>query len=64
MRLSVACNFDEELLEGLDGYPVYELYGKMTEDVVGGGRPSFYLPKVNRKKVEHFITLAHRKGSK
>ena len=41
MRLSVACNFDDALLDGLKNYPVYEVYGKVTQDFVGGGRPSF-----------------------
>ena len=31
MRLSLACNFDDALLDGLEGLPVYELYG-MTEN--------------------------------
>ena len=48
MKLSVACNFDDALLDGLRGYPVYEIYGKLTSDFFGGGRPSFYLPEVDR----------------
>jgi collagenase-like PrtC family protease len=62
MRLSVACNFDEELLEKLDGYPVYELYGKVSKDYAGGGRPSFYLPNVDRPMVERFVRETHRRG--
>ena len=62
MRLSVACNFDEALLDGLQGYPVYEVYGKVSEDYAGGGRPSFYLPKVDRPKVERFVARAHGMG--
>ena len=62
MRLSVACNFDDALLDGLAPYPVYEVYGKVTADKAGGGRPSFYLPKVNRKKVEGFVQKAHARG--
>ena len=62
MRLSVACNFDEELIDGLKGYPVYEVYGKLTQDFVGGGRPSFYLPRITNSMVERFVKLAHRQG--
>lgn len=62
MRLSVACNFDEALLEGLSDYPVYELYGKVTEDFVGGGRPSFSLPRVSRRTVERFVARCHQMG--
>lgn len=59
MRLSVACNFDDELLPKLAGFPVYEIYGKVTKDYAGGGRPSFYLPKVDQKKVEQTVREAH-----
>ncbi|MCD6499657.1 MAG: U32 family peptidase [Deltaproteobacteria bacterium] len=62
MRLSVACNFDPELIEGLKGYPVYEVYGKLTSDYFGGGRPSFYLPEVDKKKLEEFVALTHKSG--
>ena len=62
MRLSVACNFDDALLEGLRGYPVHEIYGKVTSDHAGGGRPSFYLPRANRKTVERFARKARSMG--
>ncbi len=62
MRLSVPCNFDEALLEGLRGYPVTELYGKVTVDYAGGGRPSFYIPRAGRREVARFVELAHREG--
>lgn len=62
MRLSVACNFDPNLLEGLKPYPVYETYGKLTTDYYGGGRPSFYLPQVDEKGVESFVRKTHAAG--
>lgn len=62
MRLSVACNFDPSLLEQLADYPVYEVYGKVTADYAGGGRPSFYLPKADRSTVARFVREAHRRG--
>ena len=64
MKLSVACNFDDELLAGLRPYPVYELYGKLTEDFFGGGRPSFYLPRVGRAELARYVqaTRAHGIG--
>lgn len=62
MKFSVACNFDEQLLEGLRPYPVYEIYGKLTSDYFGGGRPSFYLPEVDRAGLERFVELTHRQG--
>ncbi len=62
MKFSVACNFDEQLLEGLKPYPVYEIYGKLTSDFFGGGRPSFYLPKIGRKELEDFVKKTHEHG--
>ena len=62
MKLSVACNFDEALIPALSHYPVYEIYGKLTSDYFGGGRPSFYLPEVNRQRLERFVKEAHAYG--
>lgn len=62
MKLSVACNFDDALLEGLKGYPVYEIYGKLTSDYFGGGRPSFYLPEVDRPALARFVKKTHAAG--
>lgn len=59
MKLSVACNFDDDLLDGLTSYPVYEIYGKLTSDYFGGGRPSFYLPEVKRSNVERYVKKTH-----
>ena len=65
MKLSVACNFDEELIEGLGHFPeVYEVYGKLTADYFGGGRPSFYLPEVNRAGLKRYVSLCREKGIK
>ena len=62
MKLSVACNFDDALIDGLAQLPVYEIYGKLTSDFFGGGRPSFYLPEVSAKGLEHTVAQARRKG--
>ncbi len=62
MRLSVACNFDEALIDGLANYPVYEVYGKVSADHAGGGRPSFYLPTVDKKMVEKTVARVHGMG--
>lgn len=62
MRLSVACNFDPELIEGLAQYPVYEVYGKLTTDYYGGGRPSFYLPQVDAAGVAAYARRCHELG--
>jgi collagenase-like PrtC family protease len=61
MKFSVACNFDEALLDGLAPHPVYEIYGKLTSDYFGGGRPSFYLPEVNRAGLARFVAKTHER---
>ena len=62
MKFSVACNFDEDLLDGLCSHPVYEIYGKLTSDYFGGGRPSFYLPEIDRPALERFVGKTHDRG--
>jgi collagenase-like PrtC family protease len=62
MKLSVACNFDEDLIRGLAGTPTYEVYGKLTRDYFGGGRPSFYLPEVTPQRLEQIVALTHQQG--
>ncbi|MBK6847078.1 MAG: U32 family peptidase [Proteobacteria bacterium] len=62
MKLSVACNFDDALLPGLAPYPVYEVYGKLTSDYFGGGRPSFYLPQIGRPELARYVKLVHERG--
>jgi collagenase-like PrtC family protease len=62
MKFSVACNFDEALLDGLRPYPVYEIYGKLTTDYFGGGRPSFYLPEIDRAGLGSFVAKTHARN--
>ncbi len=62
MKLSVACNFDPQLIDTVKEFPVYELYGKMTSDIVGGGRASFMLPFVGRKKLANYVKKVHDAG--
>jgi len=62
VKLSVACNFDDALLDGLAPYPVYEVYGKLNSDPFGGGRPSFYLPEVDRSRLERYVRRTHEHG--
>lgn len=62
MKLSVACNFDPDLPEQIKEYPVYEVFGKLTSDYFGGGRPSFYLPLVDRKELKTYVARTRRAG--
>jgi len=61
MRLSVATNFDPRLLEGLEGYPVSEVFGKLPRNFVGGRRASAILSPVSpRSLVDHVSNVAER----
>ena len=55
MKLSVTTNFDDKLIEELKKYPVYEVYGKLQEDYIGGGRPSNTLKSVDKTRLEEHI---------
>lgn len=62
MRLSVATNFDNRLIELIKPYPVFEVYGKLHSDPIGGGRASIMLRPHSAKKLQRHIETAHRYG--
>lgn len=62
MKFSVATNFQPDLLDALDGYPVSELFGKLTSDSVGGGRASFMLPPLSEREFRRHVQSASQKG--
>jgi len=62
MRLSVATNFEPELIDGLKGAPVLEMYGKLRMDAIGGGRAPYQLAPITRKQLETHVEQVHRAG--
>lgn len=62
MRFSLATNFDNRLPDRVKSYGVFELYGKLHADVVGGGRATFMLPAVARRAVERHVEACERAG--
>ncbi|GAB6193064.1 U32 family peptidase [Desulfocastanea catecholica] len=63
MKLSVAANWDMELLDGLVDIPeVTSIYAKLPFDVVGGGRAGIVLPSVDWDFATAYIDAAHRQG--
>ena len=62
MRLSIATNFDPELVEQCRDYPVTELFGKLQTDAVGGGRAPYQLAKISRKKLAEHVGHAQKSG--
>jgi collagenase-like PrtC family protease len=62
MKFSVATNFQPDLLEALDGYPVSELFGKLPSDSVGGGRASFMLAPLSTRQFKQHVQAAAQNG--
>jgi collagenase-like PrtC family protease len=62
MKLRVGTNWDFDLLDMLQGTSVDALFGKLPFDVVGGARPGFVLPQVDRSYIEKYIRACHEKG--
>jgi collagenase-like PrtC family protease len=63
MNLSVAANWDIELLDGLAQIPgVTSVYAKLPYDLVGGGRAGSVLPSVDLDAAAAYIQAAHKRG--
>jgi collagenase-like PrtC family protease len=62
MKIRLGANWDFSSLAALKGTSVDALFGKLPFDVVGGARPGFVLPQVDRKYVERYIQACHEKG--
>ncbi len=62
-RLSVAFNGDISLIPRLAAYGTVEsVYGKLTRDLVGGGRPSFLMANIDHGLLGEAIKESHRQG--
>lgn len=55
MDLVLAYNWDETVIDIAREHGVTELFGKLHQDPVGGGRVSFILPKVGRRQAARHI---------
>jgi len=63
MKLTVAANWDIELLDGLAEIPeVASVYAKLPFDLVGGGRAGAVLPSVDWDSAAAYIRAAHKHG--
>jgi collagenase-like PrtC family protease len=60
MELSVAYNFEPGLIEKLATFSsVKEIYGKLHQDLFGGGRSSYTLRSVSHRKLHEAITSSN-----
>jgi collagenase-like PrtC family protease len=62
MKLSLAANYDFDLVPRLRPYPVADVYGKFAADFIGGGRPSYMGTPLTRKDLADYIALLKRQG--
>lgn len=64
MKISLATNFDDNLIDKIKEYPIYEMYGKMKNDFIGGGRPSNTLIDIEKVKFEQHVKKVRDAGIK
>lgn len=62
MKISLATNFDNSLIDQIKEFPVYEIYGKMKNDFIGGGRPDNELFEIDKKNFEEHVKKATVNG--
>jgi len=63
MKLSVANTFHPDLIPQLAQTPeVYEVYGKLDRDIIGGGRSTYTLRRINKSHLRSSIRQAHASG--
>ena len=67
IKLSIPTNWQEDLIPYLSSIEkdlVGEIYGKLNADFIGGGRASFALPSVSKKRARNYIGKLRRLGFK
>lgn len=55
MKISLATNYQDDLIEQIKGYPIYEIYGKLKNDIIGGGRPDDELKDIDTINFENHV---------
>ena len=64
MKISLATNFDDTLIDEIKEYPIYEMYGKMKNDFIGGGRPNDELVNIETERFEKHVKKIRNAGIK
>lgn len=64
MKISLATNWREDLLEQVDGSMVDNFFGTFDQTLTGGGRPGYALTRVKKEFARKYIEKARSKGIK
>ena len=62
MKLTVAANYDLDVVPALARYPVTEVYGKLPGDLVGGGRPSYMGTPLGARALARYAAVLQQHG--
>ncbi len=62
LKLALACNWDDALVEVACAHGVTELFGKLHRDITGGGRASFISRRVSRRRAARYVRRAQEAG--
>ena len=64
MKISLATNYKDDLIEQIKDYPIYEIYGKLKNDIIGGGRPDDELKDIDTINFENHVKKVRDSGIK
>lgn len=64
MKLTIPLNWADDYFDKIDFSQTEEIYGKLSNDVIGGGRPSLTSPVIKKERVKEFVDEAHRRNLK
>ena len=62
MKITLASNFDDALIERVRPYPVDEMFGKLSSDATGGGRASYQIVNIGKRRVAEHVRAARAAG--
>ena len=60
MKITILANCDCELVPELCRYPMAEVYGKLTGDLVGGGRPCYMGTPLDMSALGRYVAVLQR----
>lgn len=62
LKISLAANYDPELVPEISQYPVDEVYGKFPADGISGGRPRYMATPVSKGALLDYVRLLDKHG--